>query len=765
VKKPLIATVLLLVSGVIAAAASVSTTLLPTQWRISKPVGPLAVTGTMPQGLSLSPDGTQIAVVESGVNPPALRILGANNLVPRATISLKDAFGRPVWVDENHVLVAGETTDAILDVNVQSADVQQFATGKETSPVAVALSPDRKIIASSNDMSGSVTVGSVDGFGNAKSYSAGSHPSDLVFSRDGKTLYVASRGDSTVDAIDLASGNVTSIAVGKHPSALALSSDGSELFVAESDDDTLGTIDLSSNRRVSGIDVGLHAGRASGYGASPNALFVRNDVVFVSLGAENAVALVHGNRVIERIPTGWYPDGVAIADDGTLYVTDGKGESDRTNPQYNPFTNKREGYIAASQVGSVRAIPLTAYADAKSETAQVIANAMPLWSPPPSSQTVIRSDGPIRHVIYIIKENRTYDQVLGDLGQGDGDPALVWFGRKYTPNQHAIAERFGILDRAFSNAQVSADGHNWTDEAFANDYVERFWPPNYGGRRKLFDFQSGKSPDVPHNGYLWDAAERAGVTYRDYGEDVDVAGDPGEASTFQQGYMKTLAGHFDPQYQGWDLNFSDESRFEQWRREFDRYVAGNDLPQLEIVYFPNDHTAGAKPGMLTPRALVAQNDWAVGSLVDAVSHSKFWSSTAIFVVEDDSQNGPDHVSDQRQPMYIVSPYAARGVHHDHYTQAGILHTIELVLGLQPMSIYDQTALPLYAAFTTKPDMRPFTSAEPSVDLTERNKPSDYGAKVSESLNFTHEDGVPEALLNDIEAHSVRNVPSLKYEGR
>ncbi|HTJ26806.1 MAG TPA: bifunctional YncE family protein/alkaline phosphatase family protein [Candidatus Limnocylindria bacterium] len=721
----------------------------------------------MPQGVAMSPDGTVLAVVEGGFNPPALRILGANNLVVRATIPLKGAFGKPVWVDERHVLVAGANTDALLEVDVQSGAVDVLPAGKGTWPTAVALSPDGKAAASANDMTGDVTVGALTQFGGAKTFAVGAHPSDVVFSRDGKVLYAASRGASTVSAIELASGAVTTIRVGLHPSALALSEDGTKLYVAESDDDSVGTIDLVRKVRTGSVDVGLHDGRLSGAGASPNALFERHGVVFATLGAENAIAVIHDGRVMERIPTGWYPDGIAIGSDDTLYVSDGKGESDRPNPQFNPFTKHREGYVAASQDGSVRSIPLGVYAagNARNETAQVLANAMPTWTPPPASETVIRPDGPIRHVIYVIKENRTYDQVLGDLTRADGDPSLVWFGRQYTPNQHAIAERFGILDRAFTNSQVSADGHNWTDAAFANDYVERFWPPNYGGRRKLYDFQSGKSPDVPHNGYLWDDARRAGITYRDYGEDVDVTGSPGASPNFQQGFMPGLEGHYDPAFMGWDLKTSDHTRFQEWNREFRQFVAHDDLPRLEIVYFPNDHTAATRPGYLTPRAYAAQNDWAVGELVDAVSHSKYWGSTAIFVLEDDSQNGPDHVSDQRSTMYVASPYAAGGVHHEHVTIAGVVHTIEILCGLGPMSIYDQTSLPLYAAFTTHPDLRPFDAVVPSVDMSAVNKPTDYGAKLSATFDFTHLGQVKPGDLNDIEAHDVGNVASLRYAGR
>src|SRR5581483_2928466 len=204
-----------------------------------------------------------------------------------------------------------------------------------------------------------------------------------------------------------------------------------------------------------------------------------------------------------------------------------------------------------------------------------------------------------------------------------------------TPNQHAIAQRFGVMDNAYADAQVSADGHNWTDAATANDYLERMWPVNYGNRREGYDSQNGVGANVPHSGFLWDAAKRAGITYRDYGEDMTVSAGPPLSATDHP----ALQGHFDPASVGWNLKYSDQDRFNEWKREFSQFVAGHNLPNLEILYLPNDHTAGTQNNMPTPEAYVAVNDWAVGQLVETVSHSPYWKSTAIFVLEDDAQNG------------------------------------------------------------------------------------------------------------------------------
>lgn len=734
-----------LIGGTALAAAS-GVVILPNGWRLSPPAGPLAATGTMPQGIALSPGGTMLAVVESGVNPPALRLLRTPGLRLIRTVPLTGAFGSPVWIDDAHVLVAGANADAVFDVDVQTGAATKTPAAKGSWPAAVARSA-QGTLATANDGNGTVSVGTASG-------PVGPHPADVVFSRDGNTLYASLRQSSRVDAIDPRTKSVSArIPVGLHPGALALSSDGRTLYVAESDADAVGVIDTRTNKKIADVSVRLNAPRAHGYGASPNALAVRGNLLFVSLGAEDAVAVIRGNRVIERIPVGWYPSGIAVGGDGTLYVADGKGERMPANPEFDPFSHTGPGYVGSITVGSVRAIPPAAYAHAGAQTARVIANVTPEWTPAPAGETILHPGGPIKHVIYVIKENRSYDQVLGDVRGANGDPKLVEFGERITPNQHALARRFGIFDNAYTDAQVSADGHNWTDAAFANDFVERFWPVNYGGRQDTYEFQDGTAPDVPHNGYLWDAARRAHVSFRDYGEDINF---PGHGVVKATNTFPGLRGHFDPRYVGWDLNYSDLSRYLEWKREFTAFERNGDLPQLEIVYLPNDHTSGTRPGSLTPQAYVATNDNAVGKLVDTVSHSKDWKSTAIFILEDDAQNGPDHVSDQRSTFYIASPYARGGIHHEHYSTVSFVRTIELLLGIAPLSIYDETAQPLYAAFAMRPaNAAPFTAVAPHYPLNRRNTKTAYGAAISAKLDFSHPDAVNPAVLNDIIAHAVR----------
>ncbi len=734
-----------------AAAVAQRTITLPTSWRIDAPDGPAAIVGTMPQGIALSPDGTQLAVVDAGVNAPDIRILDASTLQTVKRLDVKDAFGAPVWSDATHVVVAGAGLDGVLVADAATGSVSVTSTGAKW-PVAVALSRDRAHIAIANDGDGTITLADFPALAQRQNIAVGAHPGPLAFSADGSTVYVTLHPDRTLVAIDVATHNRRTLDVGLHPSALALSPDGATLAVAAADDDRVTLVDTRSLSVRSGIDVGLDAGRTSGSGASPNALAFSEDgaTLYASLGAENAVAVMNTTSVLARIPVGWYPDGLALSSHGTLFVSDGKGEHSQPNPEFNPFGRRSPGYVGATRYGSVRAVDLAAVRrDDQASTQAVIANAAPQWSAPNAGQTIIRPNGPIKHVIYVIKENRSYDQVLGDIPGANGDPKLTAFGERITPNQHAIARRFGIFDNAYANSQVSADGHNWTDEAFANDYVERNWPPNYGGRRALYDFQDTQGAPVPHNGFLWDAAARAGISFRDYGEDIEF---PDVNPTTGTAHDPTLAGHFNPRYVTFNLTIPDQARFTHWAADFADFVHNGDLPALEIVYLPSDHTAGTRPGARTPFAYVAENDYVFGQLVDAVSHSPFWKDTVIFSVEDDAQNGPDHVDAQRTTFYVASPYARGGVTSVHYTQAGVLHTIELLLGLKPLSIYDATAEPMYAAFSNTPDLSPFRALPPNIDTNAKNTADSYGAAMSAKLDFSHADAADPRVLTNILEH-------------
>lgn len=726
---PLLVTAALVLFG----AATTSPNLLPNGWVLLPPDGAIVRIGTMPQGAAVSPDGSRIAVVESGFNPPALALYATRDLRLIKRFALAGAAGRPIWTPSG-ILVAGANADAIFAIDPRGRATRTIRLARGTYPVAVAAS--HGLVAVSSDGDDSVRIARFAALGAARPIRVGAQLGNITFSPDATTAYVAVRSGSSIAAIDARTGVVRRIATGLHPSDVLAR--GPNLWVAESDADRVGEYDAATGKRRADIFVGALRGAT---GSSPNALAAGNGSLYVSLGAANQIAVIRGGRVIARLAAGWYPTDVATIEN-RLLVIDGKGEGTKPNPDFDVMSRSNRGYIGATEYGSIRALALDG-------TTPSVAPPGPPGLDSAAPDTVVRAGGPIRHVFFIIKENRTYDQILGDMPGGDGDPKLVWFGARVTPNQHAIAARFGLFDDYYTSGEVSDPGHNWDDGAFANDYVERIWPMAYGGRLDDDRVLTGIGAAVPARGYMWDAARRAGVSFRDYGEMALMPPVDGHVAST----APSLRGRFDPHYVGWNLNYSDLDRVKEWRREFDAFLATDSMPQLEYMWLPNDHTAGTRPGRLTPAAYIATNDFAVGQIIDAISHSKLWASSAVFITEDDAQDGADHVSDQRSTLYIASPYARGGVVHEHLSTVSVLRTIELLLGIAPLSIYDATAQPLYSAFVSNPNLAPFDVIAPKIDLTSRNSKVAYGSQLSARLDLSRPDAAAPGVLRDILAHA------------
>lgn len=738
----------------------VTSTLLPTGRRIVVPSAPVAHVGTLPEGLALTADGTRLLVLEGGYAPPALRILDARTLEERGSARLPGAYGVPLLDENGHgAWVPGANTNAILHVDLATYRVDRtLAIGARCWPTAVARIASHRL-AVACEASGGVafvnettkTVGRLNRIARA--------PSAIVVSPDGKQLFITAWGDRTVTVVDVKTRRlVRRILVGMHPEALALAHDRGHLFVANTDDDTISIVDLRAPQAQPQL-TSVRFDAAGLFGDSLNSLSVSPDGrrLYVSAGAANAVyVLAIGSnaslRVLGAIPVGWYPTAVLATSHG-LYVANGYGEGSHANVDYNPLRRLgRNEYVARADTGSVQLLQNLGDAQLSAGAALVrrLAGSAAL-----RPDLVVRRNGPIKHVIYVIKENRSYDQVFGDVAAADGDPDLVLFGAKVTPNEHAILRRFGVFDRTFTNAKVSADGHNWSTAAIANDYVEKNWPQQYARRRTVYDFEDPRSPSRPHAGYLWDAAVAAGVSLRNYGEFVYKNNPNSRVFPITSHPTQSLTANTDYRFAGFTFDVSDLEREAEWQREFRAFERSGKLPSLEIVRLPNDHTQGTKPGALTPQAYVAQNDEAVGRLVDVVSHSRFWSSTAVFIIEDDSQNGPDHVDAQRTTFMLASPFARGGVQHRMYTTASVLHTIELILGIRPMTTYDARATPLYEAFTSKPNLRPFTAIPAKTNLAAKNGLTAYHALQASRLDFARADAVPDEVMNDLLWHAVR----------
>jgi hypothetical protein len=446
-----------------------------------------------------------------------------------------------------------------------------------------------------------------------------------------------------------------------------------------------------------------------------------------------------------RVPVGWYPTALLALGD-TLLVANGKGMGagpNRDGPQPGRARVRRgsepdTSYTLGQIKGGLTIVPAARAGGAALAALSARVARANGWD---SVRARGRAYPPFAHVVYILKENRTYDQVLGDLPQADGDTSLVLFGRAVTPNHHALAERFGIFDRFFVNAEVSADGHNWSMAAYATDYTQKTTPSNYDGGGRSYDYEGENrgviaEDDVaePARGYLWDLARRAGISFANFGEFAIVEQEPGAGKRYR-GSKPFLAAHTDPRYPAFDMAIPDQVRVDVWMDAFHGWVAQGEMPALQILHLPCDHTAGARVGSRTPRAMVADNDLALGRIVEALSHSAFWRQTVVFVMEDDAQDGPDHVDSHRSPLLVVSPYNRAGVYHRFTNTTDALRTMEEILGLDALSQFDHYGHPLRDIWQDVPDTTPYVALEPAVSRDERNPPGGRAARDSRRLDL------------------------------
>ena len=714
------------------------TTLLANGWRLS-PAGRSLDVGTLPLALAVQRDGRVLALA-SGYATNGLVVIDPARWAVTDSVPLSAAWLGLALRAEGGAFAAGGITNRVwrlaeTDGRWARADSVMLAdSGNPVFAAGLALAPGGDRIAVVGNLSDSVYLLGAAPLERRAAAATGRYPYTAAFGADGRTLYVSNWGDSTISVYGVRDGALTprrAIPVAPRPSALRLSPDGRTLYVAHAAADAVSVVDLEEGRVEATIALGLTA-RAP-HGSGPNALALAPDgrTLYVANADNNAVAVVdlaraEGPRVTGLIPTGWYPTAVALSPDGrTLYVANGKGLGAGPNPQgpNAPGARSRQ-YIGGLLVGSVSAIPLPDPAALRRYTRQVLANSpyrdalltrlpWPARSPIPRSA---RDRSPIRHVLYIIRENRTYDQVLGDDPRGNGDPRLTIFGDSVTPNAHALARQFVLFDNFYVNGDVSANGHLWTNAAYASDYNEKTWPAVYSDRRP-WDLDAGLPVNDPLAGYLWDAARAAGLAVRNYGEMTTWDSAAGRATPQPRG----LEGITDPRFPGFVLEILDSLRADEFARELAEFERQDSFPQLMFMWLPRDHTYGRQHDRPTPRAMVAENDRALGRIVEALSRSRFWRETAVFVVEDDAQDGPDHVDAHRSPLLVAGPWVRRGmVDSAFYTTASVLRTIELILGLKPLSQYDAGAQPLFAAFTTRPDPSAYVALGSRWPLGETN---------------------------------------------
>ena len=758
--------------------------LLPNRYKLT-PAGDQIPVGDLPLNMVFSPDGKYLAVTNNGYSEQFVSIIDVAGNKQVQTLPVRASFfGIDFSDDGKKLFVSGGGKNLIYifafqDSQFVAADsillttdpqTEWFVTGIKSAEngevLFVATKTHKNLLKISTTEKKILAQLAFDHF-----------LYDVVRVIKNGKLYVSLWGGSAVAVVNEHDLTLRkTIPVGDHPNKMILAADG-RLFVANSNTDNVKVIDTQNDAVIETISVKPYTNAPNG--STPNGLAVSSDskTLYVANADNNNVTVVDiaqpGNsRVLGSIPTGWYPTAVALSDSlDKLFIASGKGFISRANPNGPDPTGERQAdknqYIGRLLWGTVSVLPVPDEARLKKYTSLVRKNngweRFDRKTPEPqvtgkhAIPAAVGETSPIKHVLYIIKENRTYDQIFGALPQGNGDSSLVLFGREITPNHHKIAEQFVLFDNFYVNAEVSADGHEWSMGAIATDFVEKTWPSTYSGRGRGYPSEGNYEIAFPSIGYIWDMAARKGISYRSYAEFVRAPGDTSQPAFTT---MKALEGHFDPKFRPWDLDYLDIWRAKEFIRELGQYEQTGDLPQLIIMRLPNDHTYGTRAGKHTPRSMVADNDLALGMVFDAFSHSSFWKESAIFVLEDDAQNGPDHVDAHRSVLLVASPYARRGdVDHNMYDTASVLKTIELILGLPPMSQYDAAAFPLIPAFQDKPDFTPYDHLPNQYPLDKINSKMAYGAELSQEMDFSDEDETPEYELNEILWKAIKGVDS------
>ena len=753
-----------------------SATVLHNGWRIT-PVGRQIETGDMLLGGAISPDGRTLAVVNSGYRANALHLVDLKTEREYARIPIGRSWSGLAWSpDGQRIYVSGGVSNPIGDVLVFGKNaVGQWVAGKALRLntggararviAGLAIAPDSLTLFVSNNSDGRLYLLDTATGITRTSVFVGDHPGACRVSRDGKRAYVALWGASAVAVVDVSRLDTPvvegRIATGSHPNDIALGADG-RVFVSCGNSDCVTIANGASHEVLETVRTALTP-RSPG-GCTPNAVALSPDgrTLYVPNADVNYATVIdvskpRHSRVVGFIPTGWYPTAAFVPPDGKRVVLcSGKGTGTGPNPARKPIPRDYVAgfaHIGRQLGGLISFVDVPGPAAIDAYTRQVVANTpyrdrllgASTWQLATAVPTRVGLPSPIKYVLYIIKENRTYDQVFGDLPQGNGDPDLTLFGRDVTPNQHALAEQFVLLDNLYCNGEVSADGHPWSTSAYATDFVQRSWVLEYSLKGAT---AASDAVADPRTGYIWQACARKGLSYRTYGEYWNHPSLRGH--TNERFVGKVRSGEAPPG--------RDTDRADIFIAEFREFERAGRIPRFMIMSLGENHTNGTMPGSYTPRAMVASNDLAVGKIVDAISHSSVWKQFAIFVIEDDAQNGPDHVDAHRTCGLVVSPWARRGVvDSTFYTTASMLRTMELILGLPPLTEHDAAATPMFASFSNQPDLTPFRVLPARVNLGEKNGATAYGAALSAKMDWSRYDNIDEDALNRILWHSIKGV--------
>ncbi len=749
--------------------------LLPNGWTLS-PAGRSLPLGDLPLNIAVSSSGRYIAITNNGQSTQSMQLIDVQHEKILDNIVVSTCWmGLKFSLDEKYLYASGGNDNIVLKYAIQNNKLvlqDKIILGEKwpnrISPAGIDIDDSKHLMYVVTKDNNSLYVINLETKKASQIVKLPAEAYTCLLSQSKDELYITCWGCGKILIYNTMQKKIIGeIVVGSHPNDLCLSKNGQYLFVANADDNSVSVIDIKMRRVLETLNAALYSDAPNGSTTNGVALSEDQRTLYIANADNNCLSVFDvskpGSSVSKGfIPVGWYPTCVKVIG-MKIFVANGKGYSSFANPHGpNPVNKKvrtdfhqgdtsttiKVQYIGGLFMGTLSIIDVPKEKQLRNYSKTVYDNTpynktKELLAEGEDGNPIPKKVGdpsPIKYVFYIIKENRTYDQVLGDIPEGNGDKSLCLFGENVTPNLHAVAREFVLLDNFYCDGEVSADGHNWSMGAYATDYLEKNWVSSYGSRGGTYDAEGQREIANNKMGFIWDHCKRAGITYRTYGEFADD----------YKPNIPVLKNHYCPYYTSWDQKVRDTSRVHQWERDFDSLLSINALPRLNTLRIINDHTEGLKKGRPTPYAHVADNDLAIGMFIEYLSKSPVWNESAVFIVEDDAQDGPDHVDAHRTTAYLAGGYIKRHfVDHSMYSTSSMLRTIELILGIPPMSQYDAAARPMWNSFKKEPTASSFTAKPLQIDINQKNTASNAWQKMSEAFDFSKEDKVPDRLFTEV----------------
>jgi YVTN family beta-propeller protein len=765
----------LLIYSITVNAQLPSPVVLPNGWSLT-PLGRSLSLGDLPLNMAVTHSGKRMAVSNNGQSGHSIQYIDVASEKILHDMPIDKAWYGLAFSDDDQLLYVSAGHDNKINIYSTQGDHLDLKDSillgqpwpNPIGPAGIAVNNKKQLLYTVTRDDSSLYIINTSSKSVLHKINLGAEAYTCMLSPDKTILYVSLWGGDKVLKLDASTGKkLNSAQVGDNPNEIILTKKGDRLYVANANDNSVSVITTSNMKVVETLNAALYADAVPGSTTNGLSLSADEERLYIANADNNALAVFEveqlgASRSMGFIPVGWYPTNVRVVGK-KVFVTNGKGFSSLANPNGpNPIEKKQKVRFqqgdaakpaAVQYIGGLFKGTMSIFEEPAEQALGLYSKAVYANSPYTKEKELnasgekgnpipmkVGDPSPIKHVFYIVKENRTYDQVLGDVTGGNGDTSLVLFGENITPNQHALVKEFVLLDNFYVDGEVSADGHNWTFGAYATDYLEKNWPTSYGGRGGKYDAE-GRTRAADNKGdFIWGNAKKHGVSYRTYGEFADD----------YKPNLKILEGHFCPYYTSWDETVRDTTRVNQWKRDFDSLLRINAVPQLNTLRLINDHTEGMSLGRPTPFAHVADNDWAVGLFIEHLSKSPIWEQSVVFIVEDDAQNGPDHVDAHRTTAYVAGGYVKRGyVDHTPYSTSSMVRTIELILGMSPMSQYDAAATPMWRSFSKTSNTQPFRSIAAKVDITEVNKKDGPLARKSRTFDFSKEDRVNDFEFSEV----------------